>query len=496
MKIKHIILSAALLSAPSLFAATLPVTPGSLRAALTGDQGATLRSETQLTLKGSMDARDFEALVELTPALKDLDLSAVTIADYRPAKPLATGQGECLADQLPVGALMGKHLQSLKLPATLTVIGDEALAANDFQTLTVPATVTRIGQNALYGCRRLTAIALPASVTELGRYALADCTSLTSADLSATPLTAVPGYLFEGDTALTDIKLPATAAEIGQGAFLGCTALEGYTIPASVRVIGAKAYAGSGLSDIVIPEGVSRVGEFAFAMCPALTGATLLCPEAELGDGLFFADPEFVALNADGLTAYPPYLFARNPKTKLPEDLDGLVSIGDYALSGNSASTLKLGSTIVYLGDGAMQDMDGLTYIDAHQLPGVPELGNDVFEGIPQADVDLKVADEQADDWKADGQWGKFRISAFVDTGMTTAPVAERIKAFFRGSVLNVVSEQDILRIDVYDTAGRTMAGLEPDDTRAEIDTEGMTGRIYVVRVQTADGATVFKLTR
>ncbi|HET6559380.1 MAG TPA: leucine-rich repeat protein, partial [Prolixibacteraceae bacterium] len=64
---------------------TVRLTPGSLASAFTAE---TLSGITDLTITGEMDARDFRVLRDQMPLLTALDLSAVTIKEYKETDPL------------------------------------------------------------------------------------------------------------------------------------------------------------------------------------------------------------------------------------------------------------------------------------------------------------------------------------------------------------------------------------------------------------------------
>lgn len=478
--------------AGSARALDLAVTPGTLGATLQ----ATPLTETTLTLTGAMDARDFSALQDQGTSLLTLDLSGVTIAPYRPARPMSATAAEYAANELPDGALLGLRLTSLTLPANLTVIGNSALAGNQFTTLALPATLTRIGDNALYGCTALTELTLPSAVNYIGSYALASCPALTSVDMGATAITALPANVMTDDAAISTLTLPTALASIGRQALAGTTALSSVTLPASLREIGESAFYGSGLTTVTIPSGVTTVGDFAFAASPALTQATV-GDDTQLSRGMFALCPEFVTLTATGLTQFPDYLFAKSVKTDVQPLLSDVAEIGDYALLGNTAQTLTLGNTLVYLGEGAMQDMAALKEIDAIGLgTNVPELGDDVFTGIDQENTTLKVAQDASEPWMAADQWKAFKISA-VTASTELHQVQPTVSARFEDKTLRITATSPITDVQIYTADGKTIASLRPNALNASADTSGMIDRVYVVRVQTADGQTsTFKLMR
>ena len=76
---------------------------------------------------------------------------------------------------------------------------------------------------------------------------------------------------FATNPALEKIDLPNGLTEIPDSAF-GCSdnknwmsGLTSIEIPASVKKIGARAFAGNNFSSITVPKGVTEIGDYAFA---------------------------------------------------------------------------------------------------------------------------------------------------------------------------------------------------------------------------------------
>lgn len=488
MKTRYILTYLSLGCAASVAqAADLRVTPGALEAMLTDE----VKAETALTLSGQMDLRDFTALTENMPGLKSLDLSGVRVTAYDSPRASAVGPSSNKADELPKGALLGLHLTDLALPSGLRVIGEGALAGGEFTTLVLPASLTSIGDHALYGCTRLENLTFPASVTSVGTYSLAGCSSLRVADLSATRLTEIPARMFEGDAALATVSLPSALGKIGEGSFAGAASLKSVSLPGTLTFIGKNAFNASGLENVAIPSSVNEVGDFAFSNCHSLTGAVLGNPKAALGQGIFYSDPLFVTFDAPGIERFPDYLFAGSHSADVGRLLGGVEEIGAYAMSGNRAETLVFGSTLVYLGDGAMENMGSLTDIDATALESaVPELGDNVFSGIDQGNVDLIVADNASAPWQAADQWKEFKVLEVGHTGsgsVISIP-SDSVRGRFEGTVLRLTSGEPMARVEVYEPGGAKVAETAPHSTEAHVETSAFAGRVYVVRAILENG--------
>ena len=486
--------SRALTAALPAAALSLEVTPGSLHDLLTDE----VKQTSSLTLTGSIDKRDFDVLSDELPALRELDLSAVTIAGYEPYALSGMMKAQFEAGALPPGALLGKGLTALLLPANLKSIEQAALAGNDFVSISIPESVTSIGADAFYGCKKLTAILIPASVSSFGERTFSNCDALAKAQIETSEL---PAGTFTGCTSLTEVTLPATLTTIGADAFAGCTSLTSITIPSGLKSVGEKAFVASGLESISLPGSVSAVGDYAFALCPQLASAKF-SGHPEMGDGIFFYDPaltevNFVTNRSGAPIEFPDYLFAGTSGLTLPDGLNNVLSLGRYALKDNAARELNLGSILAYLGDGALEGMTTLETIHADELgTNVPELGKDVFAGIDQANVALITAhDQPTDAWENADQWKEFDISPATGIYTPDAPQAD-VRAWFAGSDLHVRAGVEIEQVQVCDPAGAVLATLSPADFEATIDMTGFSARIYIVIVHTQGGTSTFKLTR
>ena len=119
---------------------------------------------TQLVVKGSVDARDFNFISEKMSNLTSIDLSEAHIEAYKIAS-VKTGETN-EASQLPDLAFFGSKLTSVVLPADLSAIGESAFAGcKGLANVEIPSGVSTIGNYAFYDCDAITAATIPASVT-------------------------------------------------------------------------------------------------------------------------------------------------------------------------------------------------------------------------------------------------------------------------------------------------------------------------------------------
>jgi hypothetical protein len=100
------------------------------------------------------------------------------------------------------GFSLMKNLTSVKIPDSVTSIGDYAFTSRQYTSgdhevmvnltlVDIPDTVTSIGTAAFYGCSALPEIDLPSALTSIGQYAFASCKALTSVSVPS-GVTALP----------------------------------------------------------------------------------------------------------------------------------------------------------------------------------------------------------------------------------------------------------------------------------------------------------------
>jgi hypothetical protein len=296
---------------------TATVSAGGLSSTLTPTELSTV---TNLTLLGTIDARDFTTMRDNMPALAVIDISGTTIAAYSGTP----------ANEVPSNAFQSKtSLTSVIFPSTITSIGNSAFyQCSSLTSVTIPSLVTSIGTYAFIYCTGLTSVnfsapsslttigigafyqcgltsvTIPSSVMSIGASAFYNCTHLTSVDFSApSSLTSIGNNAFVYCTGLTSVNFSATSSltSIGFSAFNGCTHLTSVNIPSSVTLIEYYAFYGctgltsvnfsatspitsieygvfwncTGLTSVNIPSSVTSIEAYSFYNCTHLTSVTI-----------------------------------------------------------------------------------------------------------------------------------------------------------------------------------------------------------------------------
>lgn len=480
------------------FAGAVTVTskgPGTLAQTVTDPQ-----SVTTLTVSGAIDASDLFFIAGSMPGLTALDLSAADIAAYSGDQ--LNGSTGYAAGLIPQMVFAGSKLTSVRFPATGSVtIGYCAFAGSDLTDLTLPDNIAAVGLGAFSACGSLTGVSLGAAA--LDSHVFADCAALASVTLRKPNV--ISASTFEGCERLARVDGSANATAIGARAFMGCSSLSAFTFGKALTLLGPEAFAFSGLRDAALADckELDGIGDWAFARCSSLKSVELNDATANLGKGAFCDCPALDHFNLPAsATEISDYAFKGDNTIDTTFLLHGDVRhIGSYAFKDlDHVTTLTIPASLESLGDYAMEGMTRLTKVDGAGLRGVPSTGTEVWRGVDQKSVIVEVDKDYYDDFKAAPQWQDFNLVAVTGVTDITAPDGGgAVSGRFVGRSLELASTgAPIDAVSLYDLNGRLVANASGlDSATAAVDTEGVEGHIFVVRVILTDGVqAVLKLAR
>ena len=364
---------------------------------------------TELTITGSLDARDFKYMADKCNNLTAVDLSSAKILAYEGTEPVFGQQITYQANEIPQTSFFGKPLTSVALPSGVRIIGYAAFAGCEGITqIEFPASLDSISGYA-FSATGFSTLALPATVTKIGEGAFSRCEKLTSATVEAGHIGA---KAFFADAALNDVKFGSGVTAIGNGAFAGCKSLATlrWSDATQLALIGNEAFIATQMNDAALAKfrKLSTLGAWAYAGTP-VEEVTLPESVKEVGDGAFFYATHVTNLVLPSkVTKVAPYLTAGTNVANTNIWGNDITRIGDFALYNLSdIDRLTIPSQVTYIGTKAMAGMTGLTRITAKPTT-VPLLGHDVWAGVEQKEVELAATSAN---YLSAMQWNEFKIT-------------------------------------------------------------------------------------
>lgn len=176
----------------------------------------------------------------------------------------------------------------------LTSIPEGAFAyCKNLKTIKLPSTITSIGDEAFYNCQSLTNIEGldKCNLKSIGSAAFSNCKALENLDFSKSTFTNVPSKAFNGCSALAKITLPNTLTTIGGYAFYAC-----YGIPqldlsntALTTLENYALYQMRETTKFSLPDSISSIGTHAFSVSTSNGAVPTILP-ASLKDKVNYKD--------------------------------------------------------------------------------------------------------------------------------------------------------------------------------------------------------------
>lgn len=282
----------------------------------------------------------------------------ITFADNSYANPLKIAHHLYLNES---------EITDLVIPNTITTLGTfQFESCHGITSLTIPSTVTDLGLATFYDCRNLTTVNISPGLTTIGVNMFLWCKKLTSINIPNTVTTIQNGAF--GNTGLTSIEIPNSVTSIEYCAFQVCKDLTSITIPNSVTSIGERAFIEcSSLGSIEIPNSVTSIGDGALRDCYGLKSITV-----DAGNTVYDSRGGCNAI----INTTSNTLITGCSTTTIP---NSVTSIGDYAFSGCSLTSMEIPNSVTSIGIEAFSGCGGLTSVS---IPNsVTSIGYAAFQG-------------------------------------------------------------------------------------------------------------------
>ena len=179
-------------------------------------------------------------------------------------------------------------LKSVSLPDSITSMDTEIFSGcTSLSSVKLPNKCVNITSSTFEGCTSLTEITLPDTVTTIQDHAFKNCTALKTINWSKS-ITDIQSYAFENCDALTKLDIPNTVTNIGTGAFYECGGFTDIAVPNSVKSLGSKVFENcDALTDVKLGTGITQIPTSCFEHCDALPSVVLPYRVSKVGDNAF-----------------------------------------------------------------------------------------------------------------------------------------------------------------------------------------------------------------
>lgn len=194
-------------------------------------------------------------------------------------------------------------------------------------TVILPSNITEIGKYAFYGSG-LQTIELPSTLKVIGNNAFGNCSQFAGILELPDGLITIDSNAFNKTPISGDLVIPDSVETIGQNAFMNCGITGTLTIGKSVKTIGNNGFAGNLFTgNLVIPDSVERIDNWVFSVgafasgtwtlgsglihigdsamkgiCSGNTGTLTISPQLEVTDSSFEANTFLRVIFEEGVT--------------------------------------------------------------------------------------------------------------------------------------------------------------------------------------------------
>jgi hypothetical protein len=381
--------------------------------------------------------------------LKDSEYSVTSIGDY---------------------TFLGcSRLTSIKIPNSVTSIGQGAFIYCGISSIYIPNSVNFIGGDAFLSCNlssvhiedleswmniqfeynpmhhesrtsnplivahhlfinneEIKDLIIPQTITIIPDYVFSDCSSLTSVTIPNS-VTSIGSYAFQGCNGLTSVHISDLEAWLNisfdsnpllyaHHLYLNGKEITNLEIPLSVTSIGNSAFIGcTGLTSVTIPNSVTNIGSRAFQGCNGLTSIKIPNSVSSIGSWAFWGCTSLTSATIpNSVTDIDMHAFEGCSSLTSITIPNSVKSIGTYAFYGCSDLTnITIGNGIKTINYYAFTQCPELTdvYCMAEELsPMYNALYTDAsaFEGSYIEAATLHVPESAINAYKSTEPWSKF----------------------------------------------------------------------------------------
>lgn len=418
----------------------LTVSPGELPGRVAGIGDA---SDNVLVLHGEVNSADLTSLRYLSPSVTVLDLSGIMINGHSLGADNYYGQSVFADGEIPSFMLLGTNVREVRLPFSVTKIGDGAFAGTPLVEFTMPP------------------------VAELGTGIFSGCGSLTKVDMS------IMG-----------------CAEIPDNTFAGCSSLSRVLLPAGViRKIGRRAFAGTAVQSLDLCM-VKEIGDYAFASAREIRDISVSA-SCTVGEGALWGTSALQTVFSSDVSS--PLAYALSGIFRLRKSVDS-EEIADGAFAGSGIVEVCFTASVRKVGERSFAGASALRKVNVFDCgDNCPEVSENSFEGLDVSSIELIVRSGCEEVWRATPVWGNFRIAPY--TSGVDDSLAENVKitVSVEADGITVASSELLDEVTLYSLDGKMMANMAPSAEKCFVPLDAGYGTV-ILRAASAGKVKIEKL--
>lgn len=319
-------------------------------------------------------------------------------------------------EYIPAWLCCGMNMTSLKLPKSVTYIGEYAFArcSKLASSITIPNRVKSIEKCTFYGCPKLVSVIIGDSVVSIKYSAFDNCLGLTSIEIPNS-VTRIEDGAFYNCSSLKSLTIGNSVESIGEGVFSNCTSLT--SVIWNAKNCRSKNYYGeapfydirSQISSITFGNEVESIPAYLCGGMQQLMTISLPKSVTNIGDGAFSGCTSLINIEIPNSVTHIGYVvFSGCTGFTTIEIPNSVTSIGESAFSRCSGLTsVTIPNSVKSIEQGAFSNCSSLTSITNYAT--TPQMiKTNVFSNVKISKIALYVLKESVAAYAAVNVWKDF----------------------------------------------------------------------------------------